>query len=493
MAAELIPMPASPKDLLRVNRFYPFEEEGRRFIFVVDNAAFCEADESAWLLASTLAGAERVKRSELTKILAEQLGESGANDAVFGFEQLDILQPFERPHPPRDGQPLIMEPFSTLVLHVSHDCNMRCGYCYADYGRYGGDFGYMDPELAVKHTERFFDQLGPTKRVQMTFFGGEPLMNMPVVYAAHSYAKARAEKEGRRISFGLTTNATLLTRELTEFFERERFSMTVSIDGPPDVNDRLRPLQDGRNSYETILEAVKTSGVRAAARVTLTRKCLDVARIVRHLIEAGFAEVGVSPVASGNARFDLDRDDLQVLLRGLRELCDDFVAYAKQGKVFPFSNVRTLVEQIAAGDARGVPCGAATKLVAADNKGDLYACHRLVGKEQFRVGNLATGVDDALRFELLKSIHPRTREPCQECWARYLCGGGCHHIAWLHTGDRAGEEQPAPWTIGDFFCDFLRDWYRLGLYTYARMSEEAPEMLGRLHGPRSACNQPQGQ
>jgi uncharacterized protein len=111
-----------------------------------------------------------------------------------------------------------------------------------------------------------------------------------------------------------------------------------------------------------------------------------------------------------------------------------------------------------------------------------------VGQEQFKVGHVASGVDDVKRFELLTAMHPRSREPCQQCWARYVCGGGCHHIAWLHT-----DMKSAPWTIGEFFCDFLREWYRLGLYTYARMSEEAPDVLARLKGPRTACNQPQGQ
>lgn len=489
MALELIPMPAPPRDLLRVNRFFPFEEEGRRLMFVVDNAAFCEVDEPAWVLAETVAGKGRVQRSELERALAERFGDEAAKETIFGFEQLEILEPVERPVVPQDRIPAVMDPLSSLVLHVSHDCNMRCGYCYADYGRYGSDFGYMDPKMAVAHAERFFDQLGPTKRVQMTFFGGEPLMNMDVVYAAHAYAKDRAAREGRKISFGLTTNGTLLTKDLVAFFERERFSITVSIDGPPDVNDRLRPLQDGKNSYEAILRGVRESGLRAPrARVTLTRKCLDVARIVRHLIEAGFADVGVSPVASGNAKFDLRGEDLEVVLDGMRALAADFVEHAKEGRVFPFSNIRTLLEQIAGGDVRPVPCGAGTRLVAADNKGDLYACHRLVGQEAFKIGEAATGVDNAKRFALLETMHPRSRAPCQDCWARYACGGGCHHIAWLHT-----EDQAAPWAISDEFCDFLRAWYRIGLYTYARMSEEAPEVLARLDGPRSACSQPQGQ
>lgn len=482
-------MPASPRDLLRVNRFLPFEEGGRRLMYVVSNAAFCEADDPTWALAGAVVGRDRVTRSEILGDLAKRFGDAEASEAVFSFEQLEIFEPFERSRAPADGQALPLEPLSSLVLHVSHDCNMRCGYCYADFGRYGGDFGYMDPDLAVAHTARFFDQLGDTRKIQMTFFGGEPLMNMAVVRAAHAYAKERAAREGRRIAFGLTTNGTLLTKELAAYFDGEGFSITVSIDGPPDVNDRLRPLQDGRNSYDAILAAVRESGIRSPhARVTLTRRCLDVARIVRHLLDAGFADVGVSPVASGSDRFDLDGADLETLLAGLAVLADEFVDRARRGEVYPFSNIRTVLEQISTGDVRSVPCGAGTRLAAADNKGALYACHRLVGQPEFEMGHVTTGIDDRKRLRILTDMHPRTREPCQSCWARYLCGGGCHHIAWLHSDRKA-----APWHLGDHFCDFLRGWYRLALYTYARMIEEAPEVLATLKGPRSACSQPQGQ
>ena len=490
MTAEFVPMPVSPRELLQVQRFHSFEEQGRRLLFVVENAAFIELDEAAWRLAEYLHDHERIRRPDAVQALADDFGSEEAESAVVSFEQLGVLVPAGWPGMGHDRISLPAEPLSSLVLHVSHDCNMRCGYCYADYGRYGSEFGYMDPELAVRHVERFFDGLAGRRVVHLTFFGGEPLMNMPVVHAAHAYAKARAEREGRHLSCGLTTNGTLLTPELARFFERERFSITVSIDGPPDVNDRLRTLQDGAHSYAVVMERVRASGIRANARVTITKKCLDVARIVRHLVSAGFMEVGVSPVATGRDRFDLSDADLVVFLEGLEALAEDFVEWARSGRLFPFSNLRTTIEQIAAGDPRPVPCGAGTRLVAADNKGDLYACHRLVGQEEFRVGTVEDGVDGERRHELLKRLHPRTRNPCRTCWARYLCGGGCHHIAWLHSGQRE-----APWQISDAFCDFLRGWYRLGLVTYARLAEEAPEVLARL-GSRAAptgCNQAQGQ
>lgn len=483
----LVPMPIPPAEARRVERFFAFEEAGRRLVFAVDSTAFFEADDPTWSLLELLREAPVLRRSRLVERLAERFGPGEAEAAVLGLEKLEILVPAERPRVVVDAKPIQARPLSSLVLHVAHDCNLRCGYCYADFGRYGGAEGMMSPELALRHVDGLFDQLAQGQDVYLTFFGGEPLMNMPVVFAAHAHAKTRAQREGRRISFGITTNATLLTEELATFFRDEGFTVTVSIDGPPDVNDRLRPLHGGGGSYERILERVRSSKVNAVARVTLTRQATDVARIVRHLVEAGFVSVGVSPVASGNRRFDFDAEDLAKVLEGLRSLADDFVAWAKEGKVHPFSNIKTLVGQVAAGEPRGMPCGAASALAAADNKGDLYACHRLVGEGAFKIGHVDTGVDEERRLRLLTQLHPRSRTPCQSCWARYLCGGGCHHIAWLH-----GREGEAPWQISDSFCDFLRGWYRLGLETYARLAEEAPAIFAQLGGPRSACGQPEG-
>lgn len=487
MSAELVPMPAHPGDLLRVNRFFAFEENGRRLIFVVDNAAFAEADDVSWALACALGAESRVRRSALVLSLAPRFGAEAIEEAIVGFEQLEILAPNDYPRVAPDAQPLSLEPLASLVLHVSHDCNLRCGYCYADFGRYGSDPGIMTEEMAERHVARFFEQLGPRSPVHVTFFGGEPLMNLPVVFAAHRSVKARAEAEGRKTSFSLTTNGTLLTNELVEFFARERFLITVSIDGPPDVNDRLRPLQDGGGSYERIMERVRSTGLQAIARVTLTRRSTDVARIVRHLIGAGFKEVGFSPVATGNDKFDLGPRELERVLDGMRALADDFVSWAEDGRIFPFSNIKALVEQIASGSTRAMPCGAGTRLVAADNKGDYYACHRLVGEEAFKLGNVTDGFDREGRARLLRDFHPRDRAPCGDCWARFLCGGGCHHIAWLHSARAA-----APWTISDGFCDFLRAWYRLGLGTYARVLERAPGMIHQMRGEKTPCSQPAG-
>jgi uncharacterized protein len=231
---------------------------------------------------------------------------------------------------------------------------------------------------------------------------------------------------------------------------------------------------------------VKNTGIRCVARVTLTRRSTDVVRIVRTLVDVGFIEVGVALVASGQSAFDLGPAELDRALEGYEVLANDFVEAAKRGRLFPFSNVKSLLTQIHAGETRGMPCGAGIELVAGDMQGNLYACHRFVGDEKAKLGTLEGGVDPVTRFQFLQEHHMRKRPECGKCWARYLCGGGCHHIAHVQT------PQGQTVQLTTTFCDFLRGFYRLGLRTYARVSEEAPELLSRLVGERDACSQPTG-
>jgi uncharacterized protein len=279
----------------------------------------------------------------------------------------------------------------------------------------------------------------------------------------------------------------LLTREIADYLRDNRVTVSISLDGPADVNDKLRPFAEGKgSSYQAVVDAVRASGIRAVARVTLTRRSTDVARIVRSLVEVGFVEIGVAPVATGKDVYDLGAKELAKVLEGFGSLADDFVAAAKVGRLFPFSNVKSLMSQIHAGEVRGMPCGAGLELVAGDMQGNMYACHRFVGDEAKRMGSIDAGVDAERRLSFLQDNHMKKRPECGKCWARYLCGGGCHHIA--HVQTLPGQVVQLSATT----CDFLRGFYRLGLSTYARLVVEAPDFLATLTGERDACSQPTG-
>ncbi len=469
-----------------VRPIYPFEADGRRYLFVVESAAFAELGEESWAVADFLAARKRATGLEVLGALGSRIGDDAVRSGLDEMSRLGVLVPADLPWMPPDARVPVRTGFGSLTLHVAHDCNLRCGYCYAEYGRYGGEAGMMSPETAVLLVDRLFDDAADRRVVHVTFFGGEPLLNMPAVYAAAERAESLAKKSGRELRMGLTTNGTLLTSEIAAWLREHHITVSVSLDGPADVNDRLRPYADGRGSYEAVVDAVRRTGLRCVARVTLTRRSTDVARIVRHLVDVGFHEVGVAPVATGDARYDLGPAHLEKVLVGYRALAVDFVDAIANGRSFPFSNLRAMIEQIHAGEARPMPCGAGLELAAASMDGELYACHRMLGAPSFRTGSLASGIDEPARWKFLSDHHPRNRPPCETCWARFLCGGGCHHMAHV-LGPKDG-----PVEIPEFFCDFLRAQFRIGLLAYAEIATRAPGWLDRLDPAPTACSQPVG-
>lgn len=474
-------------DRCKVRPVFAFEEDGRRFGFLVDSAAFVELDEAAAAVVDHLGGRTETSVLQLHGAFDARFGRQLVAETIESLRRLDVLLPPDAPVATPETQVRVRPGVGSLVLHVSHDCNLRCGYCYAEYGWYGGEAGSMPTEMALRWVDTLFDRAGDRKVLHLTLFGGEPLLNFPTVQAAIDHGRARARREGKELRIGLTTNGTLLTREIAQYLRDNRVTVSISLDGPADVNDKLRPFAEGRGStYQTVVDAVKASGIRAVARVTLTRRSTDVARIVRTLVDVGFVEVGVAPVATGKDVYDLGPREHDKALEGFRALADEFVASARQGKLFPFSNIKNLVSQIHAGEVRGMPCGAGLELVAGDMKGNLYACHRFVGDERMKMGSIDGGIDAERRLTFLQDHHMKKRPECGACWARYLCGGGCHHIA--HVQTVPGEVVQISTTT----CDFLRGFYRLGLSTYARLVEEAPDFLAQLTGERDACSQPTG-
>lgn len=481
-------VPQVPRfDRCKVRPVFAFDDQGRRLAFVVDSAAFVEIDEVAGALVDALDGRAESSVLALHGALDPRFGREAVAGAIDAFRRLDVLLPPDAPVVTPESQVHVRPGVGSLVLHVSHDCNLRCGYCYAEYGWYGGEAGSMAEDMAVRWVDTLFDKAADRKLLHLTLFGGEPLLNMPAVKAAIDHGRAREKREGRELRIGLTTNATLLTREIADYLRDNRVTVSVSLDGPADVNDKLRPFAEGKaSSYQAVVEAVRTSGIKAVARVTLTKRSTDVARIVRSLVEVGFIEIGVAPVATGQSTYDLGPREHAKVLEGFAALADDFVRAAKQGRLFPFSNIKNLMTQIHSGEVRGMPCGAGLELVAGDMKGNMYACHRFVGDEAKRMGSIDGGIDSGKRLEFLQQNHMTKRPECGRCWARYLCGGGCHHIA--HVQTLPGEVVQ----LTGATCDFLRGFYRLGLSTYARMVEEAPDFLAQLTGERSACSQPTG-
>ncbi|WP_156077231.1 radical SAM/SPASM domain-containing protein [Saccharothrix sp. NRRL B-16314] len=357
-------------------------------------------------------------------------------------------------------------PVRALSLAVAQKCNLGCTYCYAQQGDFGGPAKNMPAATAFTAVDTLFRQAAPGERVNLAFLGGEPMMNRPVVRAATEYAEVVSGRTGVPVTFSITTNGTLLTPEDGEFFEDHAFAVTISLDGVGARHDLLRPHRDGLSSYQRIMDRVAPLLVaqrrmQVSARVTVTPLNLDLPRTLDEFTAAGFHGVGFSPMLSSpNGRGEMALADLEVMLDQMTACGEEFVRRVLAGRRYPFTNLATALREIHRGTHRPYPCGAGAGYLGVSADGDLAACHRFVGDEDGAMGDLAGGVDDVKRARWLTDRHVHRQEPCNGCWARYLCGGGCHHEV-INRG------RPA--------CEYIRGWLHHCLTVYSRVLAARPD------------------
>ena len=376
-----------------------------------------------------------------------------------------------------DDAPLVEPPLRALSLAVAERCNLGCTYCYAEGGSFGGRARAMDWPVAEAAVQRLFAEAKPGERVNLAFMGGEPLSNRDLVRRATVAAVQLAGERGVEVGFSITTNGTLLTEQDADFFERHGFAVTVSLDGVGAVHDRLRPTKGGRPSYERIVRNLqplleRQRRMQVGARVTVTPDNLNLRETLDRFVEMGFWSVGFSPLLSApSGQAELRPEDLARLLHEMVQCGHEFERRVAAGEPYPFANLMSALEEIHRGTHRPYPCGAGAGYFGVSADGGLYACHRFVGDEARAMGHVQQGVDRPRQALWLSQRRVETQEPCGSCWARYLCGGGCHYEA-LHRG------RPA--------CDYIRGWLEYALGVYVRLRAEKPAVFAsRTAGARA--------
>ncbi len=390
-------------------------------------------------------------------------------EVLVALQRARLLVPVARPRRPTPAptDPAAI-PLNTLVLEAAQTCNMRCSYCYAGGGSYGGTARVMRPALARRAARFLVEASGDRDTVTLVLFGGEPLLNLPALKAAVLEAKAAATSRGKKLLVSLTTNGTRFTPEVLAFLGAHPMSVSVSIDGPAELHDANRRYAGARGggTYADVVAGLKRlRGVLPrppAARVTLTpNQWRRIPEAFEHLLGLGFLEVGIAPVSPVSTELLASPQDDEALLAGFSQLAERFCSEARNGRVLPFSNLLDLLGRLHLGQVRGGPCGAGLGYLAVDAAGRLFLCHRLAGVQQFCVGDLDAGIDHAgIRACLAAQAEPR-RNACSGCWARSLCGGGCHHDNYVRE---SGLGRPPGGS-----CDFIRRWLGLGIRVYAEL------------------------
>lgn len=331
-----------------------------------------------------------------------------------------------------------------LCLHIAHDCNLRCKYCFAEEGEYHGRRALMSYEVGKKALDFLIENSGNRVNLEVDFFGGEPLMNWQVVKDLVAYGRSQEAVHNKKFRFTLTTNGVLLNEEILEFANKEMANVVLSIDGRKEVHDKMRPRRGGQGSYDAILPKFKRvaetrNQTNYYVRGTYTHHNLDFASDVLHLADMGFEQISVEPVvAADEEEYSLKQEDIKTLLKEYDHLAQEIIKRRKNGEFINFFHFMIDLEGGPCVAKRLSGCGSGTEYLAVTPWGDFYPCHQFVGQEEFLMGNVEEGIKRTDIRDTFKSCNVYAKEKCKDCFAKFYCSGGCAANSYNFSGNING-------------------------------------------------------
>ncbi len=336
-----------------------------------------------------------------------------------------------------------------LCLHVAHDCNMVCEYCFANKGDYSGPAGLMPPKVGRRAIDFVISKSRARKNIEVDFFGGEPLLNFGAVREIVEYAKAEGAKHGKTFRFTITTNGIALNDEIKKYINQEMSNVVLSIDGRKEVNDKTRRYVGGGGTYEKIVPhfleiAESRNQDNYYVRGTFTAQNLDFSKDVLHLADLGFKQISIEPVvAPKDVPYSIKEEHLPAIKKEYEKLAEIMVQREEEGRGFNFFHFMIDLEGGPCAIKRISGCGAGHEYLAVTPEGDIYPCHQFVGKAGQRMGSVIDGGFDDVKSRELSSLNVYTKEECKTCWARFYCSGGC-----IATSENYAGGMDKPYKIG---------------------------------------------
>lgn len=333
-----------------------------------------------------------------------------------------------------------------LCLHIAHDCNLACKYCFAEEGEYHGRRALMSLEVGKKALDFLVANSGKRRNLEVDFFGGEPLMNFDVVKEVVDYARSKEEEYGKNFRFTITTNGVLLDDAKIDYINKEMSNVVLSIDGRKEINDLLRPAVNGKGSYDVIVPRYQRLVEKRRnneedrwqyyVRGTFTKHNLDFAKDVMHLNELGFDQISIEPVVSEDYRdYAITEKELPRIFEEYEELAKQMIALKKAGKGFNFFHFMIDLDQGPCAIKRLRGCGCGNEYVAVTPDGDVYPCHQFVGMEDWKMGSVHDLTVDFKKKDYFAKANIYSKEECKNCWAKFYCSGGCNANSYQYAGD----------------------------------------------------------
>lgn len=420
---------------------YSYEGKPYYFLWDVESGSLLEVDYVAFLCVK--------KRYNISLSSKEDLDFASIDAATISEinKDLDELEKSGE----LNSKPLVSsyvknaQEIKALCLHICHDCNLSCEYCFADGGSYNTESNYMSFEVGKKAVDLLIAKSGKRKNLEIDFFGGEPLLNMGVVKAIVDYGNQEAPKHGKVISFTMTTNCLLLNKENADYLNETMDNVVLSIDGRQCVHNAMRHAKNGKECYDTILKNAQyfrsiRGDKKYYVRGTFTANNLDFCEDILALNDAGFDQISVEPVVlPDSSSLALKKEHLDKLLAEYERFSKLYLDRRQTKKWFNFFHFMIDLEHGACQNKRLTGCGAGTEYLAISPTGEIYPCHQFVGKTDFLIGDVFNGIVNQNVREDFAKLCVLNKKHCENCFAKYNCSGGCTANSYNFTGTLDGQ------------------------------------------------------
>ena len=404
-----------------------FNYKKNHYIYDTGSASLHECDEkTAVYLKAVLAGEKPALSEEDVKQIRSDV------ETLEGEGLLNAPEP--------SAYPVKSNEVKALCIHICHDCNLRCRYCFADEGAYHSSREFMSEKTAKQAIDFLIKNSGNRKVLEADFFGGEPLMCLDTVKNVVAYAREQGEKYGKKFLFTTTTNGVLLNDDAADFFNREMENVVLSLDGRPEVHDAIRKTVNGKGSFDVCFKNIKKfvqsrGGKSYYVRGTFTAKNLDFSNDVMFLAESGFDSISMEPVVTDIPDLQIKKEHLPRICEEYEVLCEKYLDAYKNGRGFNFFHFNIDLEGGPCLSKRVSACGAGNEYFSVVPNGDIYPCHQFAGNKDFYMGNVYEGALDAGIRSRFASSCLFTREKCGGCFAKFICSGGCSANNYNFTGN----------------------------------------------------------
>lgn len=407
----------------------------------VGSGAVHSIDEITYEVLSLLD--KNLSREDIISALSHRFLESSLQEVIEEIMMLEQMGQLNVPDGYQDVDVSSPGVIKAMCLHLAHDCNLRCKYCFAGEGDYHASEKSLLPfEVGKAALDWLVQKSGKRVHLEVDFFGGEPLMNFPVMKALVEYGRELEKAHHKKIKFTTTTNCVALNDDIIDFLNREMGNIVLSIDGRPQVHNKMRPTANQKGSYDIIMPKAKRLVEKRGdkeyyVRGTFTHYNLDFSKDVLHLADEGFEQLSIEPVVSDpSLPYALTEEDIPQISEEYERLAKAYYNRRKDGKWFNFFHFMLDLSSGPCLRKRLTGCGAGNEYVAITPQGDIYPCHQFVGREGYQMGNVfeTENFDNSIQNTFSRNT-VLNKPACQKCWAKFFCSGGCAANAQTFSGN----------------------------------------------------------